>query len=125
MSELTDRKMPLEEMPFRISYRNELLSLILLVRPKGNTPRKNYRWPPAENQAQFFRCSFGAVLRFQQTRRESPAGNDSELAGMMGNAPAHYEGIKTFSETDQTDDLKAIRVLLRWRNPPWKSDCCR
>lgn len=30
--------------------------------------------------------------------------------GMMGSAQAQYEGIKAFSETDQTDDLKAIRV---------------
>jgi non-heme chloroperoxidase len=30
--------------------------------------------------------------------------------GMMGGAEAQYEGIKAFSETDQTDDLKAIRV---------------
>ncbi|WP_315385941.1 alpha/beta hydrolase [uncultured Stenotrophomonas sp.] len=30
--------------------------------------------------------------------------------GMMGSAKAHYEGIKAFSETDQTDDLKAITV---------------
>jgi non-heme chloroperoxidase len=30
--------------------------------------------------------------------------------GMMGSALAHYEGIKAFSETDQTDDLKAITV---------------
>jgi len=29
---------------------------------------------------------------------------------MMGGANAHYEGIKTFSETDQTDDLKSITV---------------
>jgi non-heme chloroperoxidase len=29
----------------------------------------------------------------------------------MGSALAHYEGIKAFSETDQTDDLKAITVL--------------
>ena len=28
--------------------------------------------------------------------------------GMMGSAKAHYEGIKAFSETDQTEDLKAI-----------------
>jgi len=28
--------------------------------------------------------------------------------GMMGGAKAHYEGIKAFSETDFTDDLKAI-----------------
>jgi alpha/beta hydrolase fold len=30
--------------------------------------------------------------------------------GMMGSALAHYEGIKAFSEADQTDDLKAITV---------------
>jgi non-heme chloroperoxidase len=29
---------------------------------------------------------------------------------MMGSALAHYEGIKAFSETDQTDDLRAIAV---------------
>jgi non-heme chloroperoxidase len=29
---------------------------------------------------------------------------------MMGSAFAHYEGIKAFSETDQTGDLKAITV---------------
>ena len=29
---------------------------------------------------------------------------------MMGSALAQYEGIKAFSETDQTDDLKAITV---------------
>ena len=30
--------------------------------------------------------------------------------GMMGSAKAHYEGIKAFSETDQTEDLKMITV---------------
>ncbi|WP_395396433.1 alpha/beta hydrolase (plasmid) [Novosphingobium sp. BL-8A] len=30
--------------------------------------------------------------------------------GMMGGANAHYEGIKAFSETDQTVDLQAITV---------------
>jgi non-heme chloroperoxidase len=30
--------------------------------------------------------------------------------GMMGSAKAHYEGIKAFSETDQTGDLQAISV---------------
>ncbi|MEC3947615.1 alpha/beta fold hydrolase [Sphingobium sp. HWE2-09] len=30
--------------------------------------------------------------------------------GMMGSALAHYEGITAFSETDQTEDLKAITV---------------
>jgi non-heme chloroperoxidase len=30
--------------------------------------------------------------------------------GMIGGAKAHYDGIKAFSETDQTEDLKAITV---------------
>jgi len=30
--------------------------------------------------------------------------------GMMGGSNAHYDGIKAFSETDQTEDLKAISV---------------
>jgi non-heme chloroperoxidase len=30
--------------------------------------------------------------------------------GMMGSAKAHLDGIKAFSETDQTEDLKAITV---------------
>lgn len=30
--------------------------------------------------------------------------------GMAGSAKAHYDGVKAFSETDQTDDLKAISV---------------
>ena len=34
--------------------------------------------------------------------------------GMMGSAKAHYEGIKAFSETDQTEDLKAITVPTLW-----------
>ena len=29
---------------------------------------------------------------------------------MMGSAKAHYDGIKAFSETDQTEDLKRIDV---------------
>ena len=29
---------------------------------------------------------------------------------MTGSAKAHYEGIKAFSETDQTEDLKAITL---------------
>ncbi|MCG6123041.1 MAG: alpha/beta hydrolase, partial [Microvirga sp.] len=30
--------------------------------------------------------------------------------GMMGSAKAHHDGIKAFSETDQTEDLKAISI---------------
>ena len=37
--------------------------------------------------------------------------------GMIGSAKAHYEGIKAFSETDHTEDLKAIAVPTLV--PPW------
>ncbi|WP_339949224.1 alpha/beta hydrolase, partial [uncultured Albimonas sp.] len=30
--------------------------------------------------------------------------------GMMGGAKAHYDGIKAFSETDFTEDLRAVSV---------------
>ena len=36
--------------------------------------------------------------------------HDGRLGYVMGSAVAHYEGIKAFSETDQTGDLKAISV---------------
>ena len=42
--------------------------------------------------------------------------------GMIGSAKAHYEGIKAFSETDQTEDLKAITVptlVLRATTTRW------
>jgi non-heme chloroperoxidase len=32
------------------------------------------------------------------------------VEGPMGGVKAHYDGIKAFSETDQTEDLKAITV---------------
>ncbi len=32
------------------------------------------------------------------------------LAILIGSAKAHYEGIKAFSETDQTEDLKSITL---------------
>ncbi len=34
------------------------------------------------------------------------------LQGMMGSARAHYEGIKAFSETDFTEDLKKIEIPM-------------
>jgi non-heme chloroperoxidase len=34
------------------------------------------------------------------------------LQGMMGSAKAHYEGIKAFSETDFTEDLKKIEIPM-------------
>lgn len=67
----------------------------------------------AANRAQFFRDV--AASPFYGYNREGadvkPAVIDNWWRqGMMGSALAHYEGIKAFSETDQTDDLKAIAV---------------
>jgi len=33
--------------------------------------------------------------------------------GMMGGIVAHYNGIKAFSETDFTEDLKAVDILFK------------
>ena len=47
--------------------------------------------------------------------------------GMMGGAKAHYECIKAFSETDFTEDLKAIDVpalVHAWRRRPDRARRC-
>ena len=67
----------------------------------------------AANRAEFFRAV--ASGPFYGFNREGatvlPAVIDNWWRqGMMGSAKAHYDGIKAFSETDQTDDLKAISV---------------
>ncbi len=67
----------------------------------------------AANRAQFFRdLAAGAFYGFNRPdAKVLPAVIDNWWRqGMMGSAKAHYEGIKAFSQTDQTDDLKAITV---------------
>jgi pimeloyl-ACP methyl ester carboxylesterase len=67
----------------------------------------------ASNRAQFFRdVAAGPFYGFnREGANVRPAVIDNWWRqGMMGSALAHYEGIKAFSETDQTDDLKAIIV---------------
>jgi non-heme chloroperoxidase len=67
----------------------------------------------AANRAQFFRdVPAGPFYGFNR-----PGANPLEgvienwwRQGMMGSAKAHYDGIKAFSETDQTEDLKNIDV---------------
>ncbi len=68
--------------------------------------------PRRQPRAVLYRCRQRSVLRLQPSRREDLARRDRQLwrQGMMGSAKAHYEGIKAFSETDQTEDLKAITV---------------
>ncbi|MDQ0251963.1 pimeloyl-ACP methyl ester carboxylesterase [Sphingomonas kyeonggiensis] len=67
----------------------------------------------AANRAQFF-LDF-ASGPFYGFNREGAAISEGVIRnwwrqGMMGAANAHYLGIKAFSETDQTEDLKAITV---------------
>ena len=67
----------------------------------------------AANRAQFFRdLPAGPFYGFNRpgvTTVEGVVGNWWRQ-GMIGSAKAHYEGIKAFSETDFTEDLKAIDV---------------
>ena len=67
----------------------------------------------ATNRAQFFRdVAAGPFYGFNRPGAKvmEPVIDNWWRQGMMGSAKAHYEGIKAFSETDQTDDLKAITV---------------
>jgi non-heme chloroperoxidase len=67
----------------------------------------------AANRAQFFHdVAAGPFYGFNRDGADvKPAVIDNWWRqGMMGSAKAHYEGIKAFSETDQTDDLTAITV---------------
>ncbi|WP_175656691.1 alpha/beta fold hydrolase [Burkholderia ambifaria] len=67
----------------------------------------------AANRAQFFLdLPSGPFYGFNRAGAKIDQGviRNWWRQAMMGSANAHYEGIKTFSETDQTDDLKAISV---------------
>lgn len=69
----------------------------------------------AANRAQFFLdVASGPFYGFNRPGAEVSEGTIRNWwrQGMMGSAKAHYEGIKAFSETDQTEDLKAITVPL-------------
>lgn len=67
----------------------------------------------AANRAQFYRDV--AAGPFYGFNRPGAAVSEGVIGnwwrqGMIGSALAHHAGIKAFSETDQTDDLKAITV---------------
>jgi len=67
----------------------------------------------ADNRAQFFLdLPTGPFYGFNRPDAEVYQGviQNWWRQGMMGSAKAHYEGIKAFSETDQTEDLKNITV---------------
>jgi non-heme chloroperoxidase len=67
----------------------------------------------ADNRAQFFLdLPTGPFYGYNRPGATASQGviQNWWRQGMMGSAKAHYEGIKAFSETDQTEDLKAIGV---------------
>ena len=67
----------------------------------------------AANRAQFYRdLPAGPFYGFNRPGVKPLEGviENWWRQGMMGGAKAHYEGIKAFSETDQTEDLKSIDV---------------
>lgn len=72
-----------------------------------------FRSALAANRAQFFRdVPAGPFYGFNRDGATVHEGviQNWWRQGMMGGAKAHYDGIKAFSETDQTDDLKNISV---------------
>jgi non-heme chloroperoxidase len=67
----------------------------------------------ADNRSQFYiDLPTGPFYGFNRPGAKISQGviNNWWRQGMMGGALAQYEGIKAFSETDQTEDLKAIKV---------------
>lgn len=67
----------------------------------------------AANRSQFYLdLASGPFYGFNRPGAKASQGTIQNWwrQGMMGSAQAHYEGIKAFSETDFTEDLKAIDV---------------
>jgi non-heme chloroperoxidase len=72
-----------------------------------------YRKALAADRAQFYvDVASGPFYGFNRPGAKAVQGiiQNWWRQGMMGSTLAHYEGIKAFSETDQTEDLKAIMV---------------
>jgi pimeloyl-ACP methyl ester carboxylesterase len=86
----------------------------------GDEPRRNadrgfdgFRKALAANRAQFYLdVASGPFYGFNRDGADVSQGTIQNWwrQGMIGSAKAHYEGIKAFSETDQTEDLKTITV---------------
>ncbi|MBP2445322.1 alpha/beta fold hydrolase [Rhizobium leguminosarum] len=67
----------------------------------------------AANRSQFYRdLPAGPFYSFHRpgAKVSEPVINNWWRQGMIGGAKAHYDGIKAFSETDFTEDLKIITV---------------
>jgi non-heme chloroperoxidase len=91
----------------------------LMIKTKdnpGGTPIEvfdGWRAALAANRAQFYiDVASGPFYGFNRPNAKISQGviQNWWRQGMMGSAKAHYEGIKAFSETDQTEDLKAMTV---------------
>ena len=82
----------------------------------GGTPIEvfdGFRKALAANRAQFYLdVASGPFYGFNRDGAEVSQGTIQNWwrQGMIGSAKAHYEGIKAFSETDQTEDLKSITL---------------
>ncbi|MCK6982963.1 alpha/beta fold hydrolase [Enterobacter roggenkampii] len=82
----------------------------------GGTPIEvfdGFRKALAANRAQFYLdLATGPFYGFNRDGADVSQGTIQNWwrQGMIGSAKAHYEGIKAFSETDQTEDLKTITV---------------
>ncbi|MGB3461531.1 alpha/beta fold hydrolase [Rhodanobacter lindaniclasticus] len=82
----------------------------------GGLPREVFdglRAALASNRSQFYRdLASGPFYGFNRPGVKTIQGcvDNWWRQGMMGAAKAHYDGIKAFSETDFTEDLKAIDV---------------
>ena len=82
----------------------------------GGTPIEvfdGYRAALAANRAQFYLdVASGPFYGFNRPDAKVNQGAIQNWwrQGMAGGAKAHYDGIKAFSETDQTSDLKAMGV---------------
>ena len=84
----------------------------------GGTPIEvfdGWRKALAANRAQFYLdTASGPFYGFNRPGAKISQGviDNWWRQGMTGGALSHYEGIKAFSETDQTDDLRAITVPI-------------
>jgi non-heme chloroperoxidase len=82
----------------------------------GGTPIEvfdGFRKALAANRSQFFLdLASGPFYGFNRPGAKVSQGiiQNWWRQGMTGGAKAHYDGIKAFSETDQTEDLKTITV---------------
>jgi non-heme chloroperoxidase len=73
----------------------------------------DFRRQLAANRAQFYLdVASGPFYGFNRPGAQPSPGviQNWWRQGMMGGAKAHYDGIKAFSETDFTEDLKAVEV---------------